>query len=87
MPTAAQLEGLFDPHSSAGTGYYTRGRYFPARIDQVFGGIGGGSWVWTGTPVSGTESAAVNLYEDLQVTLQNDESVYSVRVFGVRPAP
>ena len=86
MPTAAQLEGLFSPNSSAGTGYYTRGHYFPARIDSVFSGIGGGSWVWTGTPISATEAAAVNLYEDLQVTLQAQQTIYSVRAFGVRGA-
>jgi hypothetical protein len=87
MPTAAQLQGLFDPSASAGTGFYTRGRYYPAHINAAFSGIGGGSWVWTDTPVSASTAAAVNLYEDLRVTLQRYQTVYSVRAFAVRRAP
>ena len=48
MPTAAQLKTLFNLNETAGTGYFTRGRHWPAHINPIFGQIGGGSWVWIG---------------------------------------
>lgn len=87
MPTASQLQGLFEPGSSAGTGYVKNGTAYPARIDPVFDGIGGGSWVWTGTTVSADVANAVNLYENVVVTFNYNQTLYPVRAFAVKQAP
>ena len=47
MPTISELQTLYDPKYTAGTGYTTGGRSFPAHIHPVFAKIGGGSWVWS----------------------------------------
>jgi uncharacterized caspase-like protein len=86
LPSAAQAAGLFDSSQSAGTGYSTQGRRFPARIDPVFARIGGGSWVWVaGDPQEG-RAPAFNLNQNKDVVISADGSQFPTRAFAVRPA-
>jgi uncharacterized caspase-like protein len=86
LPSTAQVAGLFDATQSAGTGYRTQGRSFPARIDPVFARIGGGSWVWVaGGPQQG-RAPAFNLNQNKDVVLSADGSEFPTRAFAVRPA-
>jgi hypothetical protein len=87
MPTLGQLQSLFDARSTAGTGYFTRGRHWPAHLDPIFSGIGAGSWVWAGEPAarSGIGHPALNFNQDLNVVLEPGRD-YTVRAFAVRAA-
>lgn len=87
MPSLAQLRSLFDARSTAGTGYFTRGRHWPARLNPIFSGIGAGSWVWASEPAarSGTGHPAFNFNQGLNVVLEPGRD-YTVRAFAVRPA-
>lgn len=85
MPQSDQLRALYDPRSTAGTGYYTRGRRWPAHIDPAFSGIGEGSWVWEagGSGVQG--APAFNFNQGARATIPPGTD-YTVRAFAVRPA-
>jgi hypothetical protein len=85
MPAAEEIRVLYDPSKTAGKGYYTNGKYFPAHIDQVFSGIGGGSWVWTDRSF-GSEAQSYNLNQGKTVTYAANNTVYSTRAFAVRSA-
>jgi hypothetical protein len=86
IPTNDQLKTLFDLGYTAGTGYYTRGKYWPAHIDPAFSQIGDGSWVWTrGTP-DAQGAPAFNFNQGVSVRLQPTPREFTVRTFAVRRA-
>jgi hypothetical protein len=86
MPGVDQLRVLFNPNQNAGTGYYTRGRYWPAHIDPIFSEIGAGSWVWAGGTPDSQGAPAFNFNQGLGVRLSPTAGEYTVRVFAVRHA-
>jgi hypothetical protein len=83
MPNITELKRLYDPGSTAGTGYYTNGRYFPAHLPSEFQAIGGGSWVWSDKSVTGFNAVAFNFNQGKAVTFWKDNPVYPTRVFAV----
>jgi hypothetical protein len=87
LPTLTQLKGLFDQTVSAGTGFYTNGRYWPAHIDPIFSGIGGGSWVWADGDVENATALAINFNQGIGVRLSTPVTRYPVRAFAVKTAP
>lgn len=84
LPTANQVSALFDAAKSAGAGYFTGGRYFPALIDPIFSGIGSGSWIWLRGNISGGRGPAYNLNQNIPVSLAADGTQAPTRVFAVR---
>jgi hypothetical protein len=86
MPRVDHLRTLFNPDKTAGTGYYTRGRYWPAHIDPMFSQIGAGSWVWAAGSPDNQGAPAFNFNQGLAVQLSPTGGEYTVRVFAVRRA-
>ena len=86
VPTIDQLKTLFDPDQTAGTGYYTRGRYWPAHIDPVFSQIGNGSWVWVRGVPDAQGAPAFNFNQGTAVRLLPANKEYTIRAFAVRPS-
>jgi hypothetical protein len=86
MPRIDQLRTLFAPDQIAGTGYYTRGRYWPAHVDPIFSQIGKGSWVWAGGIPDAQGAPAFNFNQGLGVRLSPINGEYTVRAFAVRHA-
>lgn len=90
LPSAGELAGLFDSHQSAGSGFTLDGKAYTAKIDAVFGAIGGGAWVWTSKEAGPTQAAVQNLYLNQTATIAKDLSgakvPYAVRAFAVRAA-
>ena len=87
MPSLVQLQSLFDARSTAGTGYFTRGRHWPEHLNPVFSSIGAGAWVWAGEPAtrSGIGYPAFNFNQGVNVVLEPGRD-YTVRAFAVRHA-
>ena len=85
-PSIEQIKTLFDPNQTAGTGYYTRGRYWPAHIDPVFSQIGKGSWVWTYGAADSLGAPAFNFNQGIAVRLSPANKEYTTRAFAVKPA-
>lgn len=85
MPSLDEIRTLYNPSTKAGTGYFTSGKYFPAKIDPVFNAIGGGSWVWSNQR-SGANAQSFNLNQGKAVTYSVDNTLYSTRAFAVRAA-
>ncbi|GEP56713.1 caspase family protein [Reyranella soli] len=84
LPTSQQVATLFDPAKTAGTGYFTAGKNFPAHIDPIFSKIGAGSWIWLRGGRTGGKSPAYNLNQNLSVQFSSDGSEFPARAFGVR---
>jgi hypothetical protein len=84
MPKTSELRALFDPSSSAGQGYFTDGRYWPAHLSTVFSNIGGGSWVWSDKELRGGKAVAFNFNQGVAVNYEKDNQTYSTRAFAVR---
>ena len=84
MPRVDHLRTLFSPDKTAGTGYYTRDRYWPAHIDPIFSQIGTGSWVWASGSADNQGAPAFNFNQGIAVRLSPTGGEYTVRVFGVR---
>lgn len=85
MPTAAQMATLFDPSSQAGTGWYERGKYWPAHLDPIFSQIGKGSWVWAGGSPNDRGLPAFNFNQGSAVRIKPSDP-YAVRAFAVKGA-
>ncbi|HEY0320592.1 MAG TPA: DUF1566 domain-containing protein [Pyrinomonadaceae bacterium] len=86
MPSIEEVRTLYNPSSSAGTGFYLNGRYYPAHIDPVFNGIGGGSWVWSDEKVGADAARSFNLNQGKAVVYSAMNTYYSTRAFAVRKA-
>jgi hypothetical protein len=86
MPSERQLASLFDITQTAGTGFFTGGRYFPAHFDPAFSQIGGGSWVWLAGRISAGVAPAYNANQNLAVRYSADGAKYPTRAFAVRVA-
>lgn len=84
MPTINEIVTLHNPATTAGTGFYTQGRYFPAHIDPVFNAIGGGSWVWASEPSATGDAQSFNLNQGKAVSFSATNTTYSTRAFAVR---
>jgi len=84
LPTSDELLTLFDPESSAGTGFLTKGKRYPAKIDSVFDGIGEGAWAWTGEEIDKKRARGVNFYTGKPIKMKKQPSPYTVRAFAVR---
>ncbi|WP_447650433.1 Lcl domain-containing protein [Pseudomonas abietaniphila] len=84
LPTTNDLKSLYDPSKSAGTGFFAAEKYWPARIDPLFNGIGDGSWIWANEAVDSNNAKAVNMNQGVPVTLVKSQTQYPVRVFAVR---
>jgi predicted aspartyl protease len=86
MPNISQLKTLFDLGHTAGTGYYTRGRYWPAHIDPIFSDIGKGSWVWARGNPDAEGAPAFNFNQGIGVRISPTNGEFTVRVFAVKHA-
>jgi hypothetical protein len=84
MPSVEQLKTLFDADYIAGTGYFARGRYWPAHIDPVFSQIGKGSWVWAQGAPDAEGAPAFNFNQGLSVRMSQTNTEFTVRAFAVR---
>ena len=82
LPSASDLKDLFDATRSAGVGYLTRGKRWPAHIDPVFTAIGEGAWVWTNVERRNV-GFAVNMNQDIEVRLPAQGYAGTVRAFAV----
>jgi hypothetical protein len=83
MPTIDELQTLYDPKYTAGTGYSRGGRSFPAHIHPVFARIGGGSWVWSNESLA-TEARSFNFNQAVVTQYSRNETSYSTRAFAVK---
>jgi len=83
MPNVKEIKTLYDPNNTAGTGYYTRGQYYPAHIHPVFDAIGSGSWIWANETM-GEEARSFNLNQGIEVSYPRQNITYSTRAFAVR---
>ncbi len=92
MPTADELKALYDAKQTAGTGYFRDGQHYPAKLDPAFGGIGGGSWVWTGK-TQGTQAVGYNFFTNGPAPMAKDGAApgglprFTTRAFAVRGTP
>jgi hypothetical protein len=84
MPTITEIMTLHNPATTAGTGFYKEGRYFPAHIDPVFNAIGGGSWVWASERSATGDAQSFNLNQGKAVSYSATNTTYSTRAFAVR---
>jgi len=84
MPTINEIMTLHNPATTAGTGFYKEGRYFPAHIDPVFNAIGGGSWVWASERSATGDAQSFNLNQGKAVSYSATNTTYSTRAFAVR---
>jgi len=84
MPTITEIMTLHNPATTAGTGFYKEGRYFPAHIDPVFNAIGGGSWVWASERTATGDAQSFNLNQGKAVSYSAMNTTYSTRAFAVR---
>jgi hypothetical protein len=85
MPTAAQMATLFDPSSTAGTGWYERGKYWPAHLDPIFSQIGKGSWVWASGSPNDHGFPAFNFNQGIAVRIEPSDP-FAARVFAIKGA-
>jgi hypothetical protein len=83
MPTISELQTLYDPKYTAGTGYSARGLFFPAHIHPAFAKIGGGSWVWSNESL-GSDARAFNFNQGVVTKYSRNETSYSTRAFAVK---
>lgn len=84
MPTLEEIRALYDPGSYAGTGYYTRGQYWPAHMDAVFNGIGGGSWIWSDQQTGAGNARSFNMNQGKAVEYSALNTTFATRAFAVR---
>lgn len=84
LPTIRNLQSLYNPEVSAGTGYFTAGAYWPAHISSLFSAIGGGSWVWSNEIVDGSNAKAINFNQGMAVNFPKTQTQYPVRAFAIR---
>ncbi len=87
LPTMAQLASLRDPRQTAGTGFYAGGRHWPAHIDPLFSGIGGGSWVWSREEPNTATANAYNFNQGTETRTGKSGQGLAVRAFAVRGLP
>lgn len=83
MPSIREIQTLYNPAWTAGTGYFTGGRYFPAHIHPVFKAIGGGSWVWSDVQ-NNSNARSFNLNQGKAVEYPATNTTYSTRAFAVK---
>ena len=83
MPSSAELRTLYDKQYSAGSGYLTRGRRWPAHIQPIFSEIGAGSWVWADRENALRDAVAVNFNQDIDVNIPQHGFDGTVRVFAL----
>lgn len=86
MPTIPQLATLYDRRYTAGTGWRERGRNWPAHMNPIFSGIGGGSWVWAIPIRANGEAPVFNFNQGLAAYVSANDFYGSVRIFAVRDA-
>lgn len=85
LPSTSELRTLHDSRKVAGTGYFTGGRHWPAKMDNIFRHIGGGSWVWSSRS-RGKKAKSFNYNQGKEVEYAKTNTEYSTRVFAVRDA-
>jgi hypothetical protein len=85
LPNVRQLQQLYDPDSTAGTGYSTGGQRFPAHLDPVFAAIGGGTWVWA-ADASGALGRTFNFNQGVIAETRRTNTQLAIRAFAVRRA-
>ncbi len=86
LPSLEEIRTLYDPGSYAGTGYYTRGQYWPAHMDPVFNRIGGGSWIWSDKQTGNGNAHSFNMNQGKPVEYSATDIIFSTRAFAVRRA-
>jgi serine/threonine protein kinase len=85
IPSFSDIKKLYDPQSKAGTGFYLKGRYYPARINHTFDDIGSGSWFWISDAHPDPNKAyAINLYEGIKVEVDLYDTTIPVHVLLLR---
>ena len=82
MPSTSELRTLFDRQHSAGKGYFTGGRRWPAHLDPIFSSIGDGSWVWARGANLANNAPAFNFNEGLDALVSKESFYGTVRVFA-----
>lgn len=84
LPTLAQLATLHDPRLTAGTGFSVGGKHWPAHIDPLFSGIGGGSWAWSREEPNAATAKAYNFNQGTETRTGKSGQGLAVRAFAVR---
>lgn len=84
MPMINELASLYNKTFTAGRGYFSGGRYFPAHIHPAFSEIGGGSWVWSNEQVGNEVARSFNFNQGMSVDYFRNNTTYSTRAFAVR---
>lgn len=85
MPTIRELRTIYSPGESAGTGYVSGGKHWPAHLSPRFAAIGGGSWVWAADHASSKDSGvSFNFNQGVPATYRSDDTNFSTRAFAVR---
>lgn len=83
LPTIAQLASLHDPRATAGTGFYAGGKHWPAHVDPIFSGIGGGSWAWSREEAN-PAAKAYNFNQGTETRTGKSGKGMTIRAFAVR---
>ena len=84
LPTETEIQALFEPGKSAGTGFESGGRHWPAHIDPMFAGIGRGSWVWVSEPAVADRGMTWNMNQNSRARISASAPEYPVRVFAIQ---
>jgi serine/threonine protein kinase len=89
MPSAEELNTLYDPRHTAGRGYDRDGKHFPAKLDPIFADIGGGSSVWSNAQPVNKQAVAYEFFAGGTATIPQDGTTpglpqFTTRAFAVR---
>jgi hypothetical protein len=63
LPTFTEMKWLFRKNSEAGTGYYTNGKYYKAKMPYEFNCIGSAAWFW----IDEVYKSCINMYNGAKI--------------------
>jgi hypothetical protein len=75
LPTYDEMKSLFTRNSEVGTGYYTNGRYFKAKMAQEFSGIDEAVWFWLNVK---SGQSCINMFNGANVDFQKYSTSFPV---------
>ena len=84
LPTQSEVHSLVELNKTAGTGFESGGRSWPAHIDPVFSAIGSGSWVWLATQPVADRGETWNLNQNSRAQMSASAPEFPVRVFAIQ---
>lgn len=77
LPTFLEMKALYNENSEAGTGYYTNGKYYKAKMSAAFKEIGDAAWFWLGN--TGGEYC-INMYNGVFIDFNISSKSFPVHV-------